>query len=273
LFRNGFQQEIKSSAAGVLMTENDKARLARVLGMLGSEHDGERANAALTAEKIRRQLGTTWEELLQPTKPNNLEVKAAYEKGLRAGWDEGQRETANRCAANRRAGYEEGYEDGLQAANGQSQSPQPTRFRDSFAFNFGLCLIGFVFFIGMAILATKQTNDIEAKKWAADATRRSAMFPPVASVSNDKPTLDSSFPGSPHPIMPPKSPHPVYTRDNPPPITGYPFTTDIAPSLNPEADFVAAKRFASWRAEWCGMHPNDDGCREPLATILHVPGQ
>ena len=250
------------------MKTADRDRLIKVLGMMGSDHVGERASAAQQAEKLRRELGASWHDLLSPQTPEH-EIRAAYERGKREGtWG-----LNDKCAEARKAGYQEGYEDGSQAANGQSESPKPTRFRDSFAFNFGLCLIGFVFFIGMATLATKQTNDIEAKKWAADATRRSAMFPPVASVSNDKPMLDNSFPSSQHPIMPPKSPHPIYTRDNPPPITGFPFTTDIAPSLNPEADFVAAKRFASWRTEWCGMHPNDEGCRKPLATILHVPGQ
>jgi hypothetical protein len=255
------------------MIENDRIRLTKFLGMLGSEHDGERANAALKVEQLRRQLGMTWEDLLQQTKSNEQEVRAAYEKGLRTGWGEGQRDTANRCAANRKAGYEEGYEDGLQAASSQSQSPKPTHFSQSFTFNFGLWVIAFGLSIAMIPLANRQANDIEATKWQVDAGRRTAMFPPVASVSNDKPTLDNSFPGSPHPIMPPKSSHPVYTRDNPPPITGYPFTGDIAPSLNPEADFAAAKRFASWRTEWCGIHPTDDGCRKPLATILHVPGQ
>ena len=40
------------------------ARLAKVCGMFGSSHDGERASAALQAERIVRQdLGMTWEEL------------------------------------------------------------------------------------------------------------------------------------------------------------------------------------------------------------------
>jgi DNA-binding PadR family transcriptional regulator len=39
--------------------------LARVLGMLGSEHAGERAAAALKAEELRRAMGKTWHQLLQ----------------------------------------------------------------------------------------------------------------------------------------------------------------------------------------------------------------
>jgi hypothetical protein len=39
-------------------------RLAAVLGMLGSAHDGEALAAARHAERIRRELGLTWGELM-----------------------------------------------------------------------------------------------------------------------------------------------------------------------------------------------------------------
>ena len=42
----------------------DRQRLARVCGLLGSEHDGEVLAAARQAEKIRKKLGLTWDELL-----------------------------------------------------------------------------------------------------------------------------------------------------------------------------------------------------------------
>jgi len=38
--------------------------LVKALGMLGSEHAGERASAALTAEKLRIEMGLTWGELI-----------------------------------------------------------------------------------------------------------------------------------------------------------------------------------------------------------------
>jgi hypothetical protein len=38
--------------------------LAKILGMLGSEHDGEALTAARRAEDQRRKLGMTWAELL-----------------------------------------------------------------------------------------------------------------------------------------------------------------------------------------------------------------
>lgn len=46
------------------LSEQDRQRLVGILGMLGSEHDGERANAARKAEQLRRKSGATWDELL-----------------------------------------------------------------------------------------------------------------------------------------------------------------------------------------------------------------
>jgi len=46
------------------MTDIDRRRLARILGMLGSEHAGERASAALQAEAFRKRHAMTWEEML-----------------------------------------------------------------------------------------------------------------------------------------------------------------------------------------------------------------
>jgi hypothetical protein len=40
-------------------------RLSKLLGMLGSSFDGERAAAAAKAEQLRRDLGMMWTELLQ----------------------------------------------------------------------------------------------------------------------------------------------------------------------------------------------------------------
>jgi hypothetical protein len=43
--------------------------LARVLGMLGSSHDGEALAAARKAEEIRRGMGKTWQQLLAVFEP------------------------------------------------------------------------------------------------------------------------------------------------------------------------------------------------------------
>jgi hypothetical protein len=42
----------------------DRARLAKVLSMMGSLHDGEVLSAEKTAEALRSQSGNTWAELL-----------------------------------------------------------------------------------------------------------------------------------------------------------------------------------------------------------------
>ena len=51
------------------MTDTDRARLAAILGMLGSAHAGERAAAALQAEAFRRKHGLTWGEVLGAAAP------------------------------------------------------------------------------------------------------------------------------------------------------------------------------------------------------------
>lgn len=46
------------------MTPADRARLIKLLGMLGSEHDGERAAAASAVVALVRRLGLTWDGLV-----------------------------------------------------------------------------------------------------------------------------------------------------------------------------------------------------------------
>lgn len=48
------------------MTPEIRARLVRLLGMLGSAHDGERANAAALADRLVRGLGLTWTDVVRP---------------------------------------------------------------------------------------------------------------------------------------------------------------------------------------------------------------
>ena len=57
------------------MTEPERRRLARILGMLGSEHEGERQNAARQAETFRKRHGLTWEGMLSLT-PNEAQRPA-----------------------------------------------------------------------------------------------------------------------------------------------------------------------------------------------------
>ncbi len=46
------------------LTASDRAKLVGVLGMLGSEHVGERASAALLASRMVRDRGITWSDLI-----------------------------------------------------------------------------------------------------------------------------------------------------------------------------------------------------------------
>lgn len=48
-----------------MITDAERARLAAILGMLGSAHDGERLAAARQAEAMRRKLGLSWDEVLR----------------------------------------------------------------------------------------------------------------------------------------------------------------------------------------------------------------
>ena len=56
------------------MTTAERRRLERILGMLGSEHAGERAAAGLQAEAFRKLHGLTWAELLARPEVEAVEV-------------------------------------------------------------------------------------------------------------------------------------------------------------------------------------------------------
>ena len=52
------------------LTQADREKLARLLGMLGSAHAGERDNAARMADALVRRAGATWVDVvLSPTLP------------------------------------------------------------------------------------------------------------------------------------------------------------------------------------------------------------
>lgn len=50
------------------MRKGDMTRLVRILGMLGSDHAGERAAAAQAADRLVRGGGWTWSDLLAPAR-------------------------------------------------------------------------------------------------------------------------------------------------------------------------------------------------------------
>jgi hypothetical protein len=48
------------------LLEADRERLARLLGMLGSDHVGEVANAGRLADKLVRAAGLSWHDVVAP---------------------------------------------------------------------------------------------------------------------------------------------------------------------------------------------------------------
>lgn len=57
------------NAARFELTGADRARLAAILGRLGSDFDGERAAAGLLASRFMRDHGLTWPDLLAAPAP------------------------------------------------------------------------------------------------------------------------------------------------------------------------------------------------------------
>ncbi|MEZ0172557.1 hypothetical protein [Microvirga sp. TS319] len=67
------------------MKEGDRLKLVRILGMLGSDHAGERAAAALAAHRHIRAMGTSWGEIFRPQpriRPGDVIVRTVYEYGI-----------------------------------------------------------------------------------------------------------------------------------------------------------------------------------------------
>lgn len=66
------------------MKDTDRRKLTRILGMLGSDHPGERAAAALAAHRQVRALGTTWWDLLGEPRGSRggAVVRTVYEWGI-----------------------------------------------------------------------------------------------------------------------------------------------------------------------------------------------
>jgi hypothetical protein len=50
----------------VPLSPSDRRRLSKLLGMVGSAHDGEALNAAKLADRLVRDRGATWDDALTP---------------------------------------------------------------------------------------------------------------------------------------------------------------------------------------------------------------
>jgi hypothetical protein len=56
--------------ARILLDPRAADRLAKICGMLGAAHDGERAAAAAKADELVRSLGLTWREVIAVPAPS-----------------------------------------------------------------------------------------------------------------------------------------------------------------------------------------------------------
>jgi hypothetical protein len=67
----------------------DKDRLIRILRLLGSDQVGERASAALAANRLLESLGLSWEDVLEPPPgPERVVVRRVRD------WDIGHKDAA-----------------------------------------------------------------------------------------------------------------------------------------------------------------------------------
>jgi len=68
-------------------------KLARICGLFGSLHDGERASAAAAADRLLRSRGLTWPQVISiPTSPDTVEdliATAMSRPDLLDAWEEG----------------------------------------------------------------------------------------------------------------------------------------------------------------------------------------
>jgi len=55
-------------------------RLAKLCGMFGSHHDGERSSAAALADKLVRSLGLTWQDIIRPANDAGPEPALRWEE-------------------------------------------------------------------------------------------------------------------------------------------------------------------------------------------------
>ena len=63
-----------------------RGKLVKVLGRLGSEHDGERAAAGLLASRMVAAAGLTWERLLAPALAFNIGTATAPARPAPRAW-------------------------------------------------------------------------------------------------------------------------------------------------------------------------------------------
>ena len=70
------------------MRQANRVKLIRILGLLGSDQDGERASAALAAHRLVTASGKSWAELLQPPAPAGTAVRTVVHRVREYGVDQ-----------------------------------------------------------------------------------------------------------------------------------------------------------------------------------------
>ncbi len=63
------------------LSDNAAERLVKLLGMLGSDHDGERAAAAMKADSFVKGLGLTWRDVVMSTETDVDDLDQQQEAG------------------------------------------------------------------------------------------------------------------------------------------------------------------------------------------------
>lgn len=79
----------------------DRDRIAKLLGMTGSRHDGEALNAARMADALVRELGLTWTDVLAAVPPADpgIRPQPAPQLDLLRDWPVRWQSAARFCAA------------------------------------------------------------------------------------------------------------------------------------------------------------------------------
>jgi hypothetical protein len=75
------------------MDPDKRKRLISLLGMIGSQHDGEALNAARLAQRLIGSEGVTWEDVLSSGNGSisQDDMQVLFDAGFRKGFDDGYR--------------------------------------------------------------------------------------------------------------------------------------------------------------------------------------
>lgn len=75
-----------------ILDPRDADRLAKLCGLFGSVHDGERSNAAALADQLLRRRGLSWQQIILPRQSSTIEeliATAMSRPDQLTAWEEG----------------------------------------------------------------------------------------------------------------------------------------------------------------------------------------